>query len=172
MQRVVWLLAMLSLLVGCGSTRVLTVSEVWGKAEAFEGKLIRVRGRAHFSTVPYVGLTGCIPAGNGRIDVVGRLDLFDENAPDPAYYSGKQPLPRIQVSDASLQCKGDTCQVTCMPFDPEEARVFELVGTLRVDTQGGKQELVLENVDLKESRRLAEEKLEPIPTGTFRYVFP
>ena len=172
MQRVIWLLALLLLLAGCGSPHVLTVSEVRDKADALEGKLIRVRGRAHFSTVPYVGLTGCIPAGSGRIDVVGRLDLFDETAPDPAYYGGKQPLPSIQVSEASLQCKGDTCQVTCTPFNPEEARVFELVGTLRVDNQGGKQELVLENVNLKESRRLVEEKLEPIPTGTFHYIYP
>jgi len=170
MPRVTWLLLTMLLLTGCSRNVFLTVSETREKAESLEGKLIRVRGRARFFTEPYQGLTGCVPGG-GR-DIVGRLELYDENAPDPRYYGGKQPLPKIIVSESSLQCRGNTCQVTCAPFNPEEAGIFELVGTLRIDNQQGKKVFTLENVNLKESRKLLGEKLGPIPTGTFQYNFP
>jgi hypothetical protein len=112
---------------------------------------------------------GCVPGG-GR-DIAGRLELYDEDAPDPHYYGGKQPLPKIVVSESSLQCKGNTCQMTCTPFNPEEARVFDFVGTLRMGSQPS-QKVLLENVKLEASRRLLGEKLGPIPTGTFQYSFP
>jgi hypothetical protein len=167
---VIWLLLTMLLLTRCSRNNLLTVSEAWEKAESLEGKLIRVRGRARFFTEPYQGLTGCVPGG-GR-DIVGRLELYDENAPDPHYYGGKQPLPKMIVSESSLQCKGNTCQVTCAPFNPQEAGVFELVGTLRIDNLQGNRVLTLENVNLEESRQLSGEKLGPIPTGTFQYNFP
>jgi hypothetical protein len=169
----VWMIGlplMMLMLAGCNSSKLLTITNVWEQADELEGQSIRVRGRARFFTEPYQGLTGCVPGGGG--DIVGRLVLYDEDAPDPHYYGGEQPLPTIVVSSDSLQCKGNTCQITCEPFNPQEGAVFELVGTLRVEHQESTKVLTLEDVILTESRQLMGEKLEPIPTGTFQYSYP
>jgi hypothetical protein len=105
---------------------------------------------------------------------------LDEDAPSPAYYSGDQPLLRLAIGESSLQCGGDSCGMKCTPFDPgclspcqpERATVFELFGVLRMISKQSDAVLVLEDVDLKESRRFLDGELGPIPTGTFSYAFP
>jgi hypothetical protein len=62
--------------------------------------------------------------------------------------------------------------MTCTPFDPQGAEIFELVGTLRIDRQQGEPVLILDGVNLRQSRQMLGEELEPIPTGTFKYAFP
>lgn len=166
-------------LVRCGDRHdCLTVSEVWQEAEALDGEQVCVRGRAHFFTVPYYGLAGCSLDGGGEL--VGRLELLDEDAPGPAYYSGEQPLLRLAIGESSLQCNGDSCGMKCTPFDPgclspcrpERATVFKLVGVLQIIGQQDDVVLVLEDVDLEESRRFLDGEWGPIPTGTFSYEFP
>lgn len=173
------LVSVMLVLAGCGGRHdCLTVSEVWQKAQALEGEQICVRGRAHFFTVPYYGLVGCPIGGGGEL--VGRLELLDEDAPSPAYYSGEQPLLRLAVGESSLQCTGDHCGMKCTPFDPgclspcrpERATVFELVGVLRIVGKQDDVALVLEDIDLQESRRFLDGEWGPIPTGTFSYMFP
>jgi hypothetical protein len=159
-------------LAGCGDNGdYLTVSQTWQNAESLDGERIRVRGQAYFRIIPYPGLLGwCVP--DGGEDTVGKLELLDENSPDPRYYTGDRPLPRLSISESTLQCQGNQCRMTCTPFDPQAAEVFEFVGTLRTGDQQGDAELVLENIDVKVSRQLLDEEWVPIQTGNFSYFFP
>jgi hypothetical protein len=168
---------MVILLTGCGRD-VLTVTEVWKDAQSLDGKKIHMRGRAHVFTVPYEGLIGCPPGGD--VVIVGKMELLDEDTPDPGYYSEEEPLPRIAIPESSLQCSGDYCMITCAPFDPgcsddcipTREYVFEMVGTLRVSPQQGQTILVLEDLDLGVSRRLNKDGWESIPMGMYEYGFP
>lgn len=182
--RVVVLIALL--LAGCGGrgkglpvseAKRLTVSEVWQNADSLEGKRIRVRGQADFRLIPYHPLQvgGCIPQSEGVVlpRIVGQLALLDQDSHDPEH--------RLTISESSLQCEGNVCNVVCRPFAPsaqaiwggtETIEAFEFVGTLRVRPQGSKVALVLDDLDLRTSRRLADGEWGPIPTGDFTYYFP
>jgi hypothetical protein len=82
-------------------------------------------------------------------------------------------LPHVNVSEDSLQCEGDDCDLTCKPFDPEAAPAFEFVGTLRVDIQpDGMQRLFLDAIDLSVSRQLVGKEWRSIPETTGSYHFP
>lgn len=171
----------LSLAECSGGQNYLTVSEVWENAETLNGKRIRVRGRADFWLSPYhpMQIGGCIPdedAAN-KSHIVGKLALFDENAPDST--------PRLFISESSLQCEGDVCSVVCKPFapasgesvswgisNPKTIEAFEFVGKLRTRDQQDSVELILEDIDLKASRQLIDGEWGPIPTGDFTYNFP
>jgi hypothetical protein len=167
LTRVILLLFFLS---ACASEKTLTVSEVWQNARELEGKQIRVRGQAVFSTVPYQGVTGCVPGG-GR-EIKGELTLYDEDVPDPQYYGRPNPQVRIEFSADSLNCAGNTCRMTCGPFDPRGAKTFEFSGRLHSETRQGEMVLVLGELDLGKSYQVAGGALKPIPTGTFEYMFP
>jgi len=166
----VWIYLFLFVLTACAPVKALTVSEVWQNAQALEGKPIRVRGQAVFSTVPYQGLTGCVPGGGGEIK--GELALYDEDAPDPLYYGGNEPLARLEISTDSLNCQGNTCQMTCTPFDPHAAKAFEFKGTLHKETRLGKIVLILSELDLDKSFQISGAAQKPMPTGTFQIIFP
>ena len=58
-----WLLLVIIFLTGCGNSSHYTVSEVWKRSEEIDGKQIRLRGIGYFYTIPYEGLTGCVPGG-------------------------------------------------------------------------------------------------------------
>jgi predicted small lipoprotein YifL len=170
------LIVLIFSVIGCGQSRApLTVSEVWQNAAALDGTQIRVRGQGYFRFEPYHPLQ----VGGCRLDegvvnkshIVGKLDLLDEDSPDPKH--------RLSISGSSLQCEGNLCSAVCKPFAPLDTwgrigvvEVFEFVGVLRVETQGSEVELILEDLDLPASRRMAEEKWGPIPTGVFSYYFP
>jgi hypothetical protein len=71
------------------------------------------------------------------------------------------------------------CSVVCKPFAPTDtwgrigfAEVFEFVGVLRVDAQESQVVLILEDIDLQASRRMADGEWKAIQTGDFTYVFP
>jgi hypothetical protein len=92
-----------------------------------------------------------------------------------------QAFVLVLIVLALAGCGDDVCSVVCKPFAPsaqatwggtETVEAFEFVGTLRVDTQGSEVELILEDIDLQASRRLADGEWGPIPTGDFTYVFP
>ena len=57
------LLLTIIFLTGCSNSSYSTVPEVWERAEEIEGKQIRLRGPGYFFTIPYEGLTGCMPGG-------------------------------------------------------------------------------------------------------------
>ena len=137
----------------------------------------RVRGRADFTLLPHhpMQVGGCIPepGDEGLPRIVGKLALLDEDAQDAAH--------RLSISESSLQCEGDVCSVVCRPFAPSAAAVwgsaetieaFEFVGTLRVRAQGSDVALILDDIDLRASRRLADGEWGPIPTEDFTYSFP
>jgi hypothetical protein len=165
-------------LVGCGgSEKRLSVSEVWQNADSLDGKRIRVRGQADFQLIPYhpMQVGGCIPSTEGEIKprIVGELALLDQDSHDPKH--------RLSISESSLQCEGDVCNVVCKPFAPsaqaiwggtETIEAFEFVGTLRVRAQESKGALILDDIDLRVSRRLADGEWGPIPRGDFTYNFP
>jgi hypothetical protein len=65
------------------------------------------------------------------------------------------------------------------PFAPSDTwgrigavEVFEFVGVLTVDAEGSEVVLILEDIDLQASRRMADGEWRPIPTGDFTYIFP
>ena len=166
-------------MAGC-SQKTLTVSEVWENTQELDGKQIRVRGWAYVYTEPYVGFIGCPPAGVIENDVVvGKMFLLPEN-------DTTERSSGIAISESSLLCEGSHCGISCAPFDPGNMDycialrgystprliAYELVGTLRVNQTAGELWLVLEDIQLSESRRLIEGTWEPIPTGTVDYVCP
>lgn len=164
--------------VGCAAWQEpLTVSQVWQDAESLEGQRIRVLGQADFHLTPYHPLQvgGCIPTAEGetRPRVVGELAIRDEGSHDPKN--------ALLISESSLHCEGDVCSVVCTPFAPsaqaiwggaETIDAFEFVGTLRVRPLENGVALILEDIDLRASRRRADGKWEAIPPGEFTYVFP
>ncbi|PKO13231.1 MAG: hypothetical protein CVU39_20245 [Chloroflexi bacterium HGW-Chloroflexi-10] len=166
--KIIILLWVLLLLAGCTTDKVLTVSEVWEQADALEGTTILARGRMRLFTSPYQGLTGCVQGGGNAL--VGIAALYDEDAEDPHY--SEEPLNNILIAESDLRCVGNTCGMTCVPFDPKGGMIFELMGTLRVEREGGLKNVLLEDIQLEKSFRIIEEKREPIPTGKFEYLFP
>jgi hypothetical protein len=118
---------------------------------------------------------GCNPSveGETRPRIIGELTIRDLDSQDPEN--------AILISGSDLQCEGDVCSVVCKPFAPsaqaiwggtETIEAFEFVGTLRVRPQGNIVRLILDDIDLEASRRLADGKWGVIPTGEFTYVFP
>jgi len=166
------------LLAGCGGReKCLTVSEVWQNADSLEGKRICVRGQADFRLLPHhpMQVGGCIPKTEGVVlpRIVGELALLDQDSQDSEH--------RLLISESDLQCEGNVCRVVCRPFAPsahaawggtETVQAFEFVGTLRVYAQESGVALVLDDIDLRASRRLADGEWGPIPTGDFTYNFP
>jgi hypothetical protein len=101
------------------------------------------------------------------------LAILDEESNDPE--------SALWISESSLRCEGDVCSVVCTPFAPsaqaiwggtETIDAFEFVGTLRVRRLENGVELILDDVNLGESRRRSDGQWEPIPTGESRYDFP
>ena len=102
----------------------------------------------------------------------GRLELYDRDPGLQKYSAGEAAQMKLTISEASLQCKGDFCQMTCTPFDPQGAQTFELVGTLRIDGRSDKMVLTLDDIDLSVSRQFIEGSWVSIPTGEVVYQFP
>lgn len=166
------------LAAGCGGgQKTLAVSDVIRNARALDGKTIRVRGQAYFWMEPsreemwMFGGCAINPDGSPskRGHVVGWLALYDEvdSTQPPREEAG------LTIAESDFHCEGNYCTMTCGPFEPVTGRTFELVGTLRaVNEQSAEMKLVLENLDLDESRQFVNEKWAPIPTGDFGFVFP
>ena len=74
----------------------------------------------------------------------------------------------IRISDFSFHCEGDVCNLTCQPFKIASQHTYEFICTLRVSEAG----LVLENIDLEQSRQLDGDGWLPIPSGSTGVVFP
>jgi hypothetical protein len=177
----VWRAPLLILIVfalaGCGlGQECLTVSGVWERAESLDGQRIRVCGQADFALFPYhpLQIGGCIPSSEGesRSRIVGKLFLLAQDSEDSKR--------KLLISESSLQCEGDVCEVVCKPFAPsahaawgstDPIEAFEFVGTLRILDQS-EAPLSLEDIDLRASRRLVDGEWGPIPLGEFTYNFP
>ena len=173
------LVVVLLSLVACNeSDEFLTVSKVWQEATALDGKRIRVRGLGalRYEPIHPLQIGGCsvVPSANSPVKGIGML--FEESL-------NNQPRREILISESSLICQGDTCSVTCRPFKPpadtrtlalESAspRIYELVGTLRINSQEGEVVLILDDIDMETSGWLVDEKWEPLPTGEFTQIFP
>ena len=180
-NRNVFQLLILGLLVlslaGCNEDdEFLTVSEVWQDATALDGKRIRVRGpgRLQYEPVHPMRVGGCSPVPSANPPIKARAVIFEE----PLDYNPKHEL---FISESSLKCEGNTCSMTCTPFDPPQdlhgyvnpsITNYEFVGTLRVDSQGSEEVLILDDIDIEASRQLVDEKWEPIPAGEFSWLFP
>jgi hypothetical protein len=181
-SRAIWRLYVLVLLAvslaGCVALdRPLTVSQVWENADALEGQRIRVRGEADFRLAPYhpLQIGGCVVDAEGETKsrITGELRILDQDSLDPDR--------ALLISESSLQCEGDVCSVVCKPFAPsrhaawgatDPIEAFEFVGILRVLRQADAVTLILDELDLAASRRLADGEWGPVPTGEFTYLFP
>lgn len=167
-------------LTGCNENddQYLTVSEVWQDAASLEEKRIRVRGLGalRYEPVHPLQIGGCALEPSANAPITGIAMLFEEP-------SDNEPRREILISESSLMCAGDTCSVTCKPFEPPEntrtlaldsvpATTYEFVGILSVDTREDEVVLVLDQIDIESSRQLMDEQWEPIPTGEFPTLFP
>ncbi|MDJ0752095.1 MAG: hypothetical protein QNJ45_01140 [Ardenticatenaceae bacterium] len=169
------LLAVISF-AGCnGRDQYLTPSEVWGNADSLAGERIRVRALGVLRYEPFHPLQvgGCAPESFENPAITGRVILFEG--------SRDNPIHPIVISESSLQCEGNTCSVTCSPFNPPPnlhgfvnavPDTYEFVGTLIVDSGGGNRVLILDEIDVEASRQLKDGVWEPLPAGEFTSIFP
>lgn len=171
------LFALVVVVAGCSRERSLTVTEVIQNAESLNGKTIHVRGFAYLwidpSQAEMWGSGGCIPKTDPSYRqgvVAGWLTLYDSIYEDNW---GGDDAPRdaigVKISESSFDCNGDYCRLTCSPFEVVAQRMYEFVGTLKVNE---KSEFILENIDLDRSRQLVEGKWLSIQNGDFVIPFP
>jgi hypothetical protein len=153
--------------IGCGGEKPMTVSQVIQNAEALDGQTIRVRGRARLLINPSESemwaAGGCVPntdpsAGQGKAE--GWLTLYDPLTQDQETV--------IRIPESNFHCEGDYCKLTCTPFKVTSYEMYEFVGTLRVNGT----ELILENLDLEQSRQFIDAEWTAIATGSSDVMFP
>ncbi len=164
--------------IGYGRQKPLTVAEVIQNAERLDAKTIRVRGMAYLWVDPFQAEMwmsgGCAVDPDGTLskqgNVVGWLTLYDSAY--PANWGGDD-APRdvtgVTISEAAFHCGGDYCKITCSPLEVVAQRMYEFVGTLRVNESS---KLILENIDLDRSSQLVDSRWIAISDGTFDVVFP
>ncbi|MBE2220978.1 MAG: hypothetical protein IAF02_05530 [Anaerolineae bacterium] len=138
------------------------VTEVWKDVRGLAGKRICVNGKAEYSIATTLSL--CCPASCDCNETFGEVRLISE---EKITYN-----PRVSIIDYisldSPTCKGNECQITCSPFNPEGIEYFHLIGTLSVTSRNGEPAwLKLTDLDMQNSRQFVNGKWEPIPTGTF-----
>jgi len=87
---------------------------------------------------------------------------------------GKRPHDEqgLRVSDASFHCDGNFCSMTCSPFEVITGRTYELIGNLRVNEGPGELGLILESIDLLESKQFMDGEWVALSLGEFRTGFP
>jgi len=165
-------------IVGCTGQKTLTVSEVVRDAEGLDGETIRVRGQAFLWTEPSQAemwmFGGCVPGTDPSHSrqgiVVGWLTLYESiDSDDLGRYGVPHDEMGIRISDSDFHCNGDYCAVTCQPFEVVPRRMYELIGTLKVNADS---EIILENIDLERSSQLVEGNWARIPGGEFGIAFP
>lgn len=173
-----WIVLLLfALVTSCNGQKTFTVAEVIQNAERLDGKTIHVRGFAYLWMNPSQAemwkTGGCIPKTDPsyrQIAVGGWLTLYDSVFSDNW---GGDDAPRdeigVKISESSFDCKGDYCGLTCSPFEVVSQRMYELVGTLRVN---GNSEFILENIDLDQSRQLVDGEWISIQKADFVVPFP
>jgi hypothetical protein len=98
-------------LAGCrGGKKCLSVSEIWHNTGPLDGERICVRGQADFQFIPYhpmqVGGCSLDPDVVKSSHIVGKLDLLDEDSPDPER--------RLSISESSLHCEGNVCSAVSL----------------------------------------------------------
>ena len=162
--------------VDCRQTNpYMSVSEVWQMATKLDGQILRIRGPVILQYTPYhpMQIGGCSLELDRNAQIVGKAVLLEA----PRASEGRV----ISISEASFQCLGDTCGVTCQPFAPpkdfwghsgEVGNIYEFEGRLRVDNNNDNIELVLEDVDVADTRQLVDGRWEQVPTGIFSINFP
>jgi len=140
----------------------LTVEEVWKNAKGYDGKIIRIQGKAEFSTM--MTLVLCIPSRCDCNETTGQLRLVNEPI---SHVNAKYAVnDYIWVSD--LDCHGDECGMTCPVIQPKTGDVYEFVGRLAVTFENADPaELQLTEIDISSSRQLVNGAWVPIPTGPF-----
>ncbi len=164
--------------IGYGRQKPLTVAEVIQNAERLDAKTIRVRGMAYLWVDPFQAEMwmsgGCAVDPDGTLskqgNVVGWLTLYDSAY--PANWGGDD-APRdvtgVTISEAAFHCGGDYCKITCSPLEVVAQRMYEFVGTLRVNESS---KLILENIDLDRSSQLVDGKWLPLSSRNFDVMFP
>jgi len=168
---------LLVLAVACGNQKnVLTVSEVIQNANALDGKTVYVGGQAYLWIDPsreemwMFGGCAPTPVPSEQGNVVGWLTLYDQiDLEDLRLYGAPHDDIGIKISEASFHCNGNYCTMTCTPFEAVSQKTYEFVGILRVK-EGP--ELILENINLDQSRQLVDGKWLPVSSGDFDLKFP
>lgn len=153
---------------GCGRQKPMTVAQVLENAASLDGQTLRVRGRANIQSAPsqeeIAAAGGCANTKQGTTE--GWLTLYDPLTQDRDHLENP---PGIKIAASSFHCEGDNCQITCSPFQVASHETYEFSGTLRVN---GEAEIILENIDLEQSRQFIDGEWKPIAAGTFEVTFP
>jgi hypothetical protein len=145
-----------------------TVSEVWKNPKLYDGKIIRVRGRARF--YQSVLLDMCYIRSCNCNDEEGVLDLIGDTPPQ---IHNRYSFTEDDIHIIDIDCKGSHCSITCSPFQPEPWIEYELVGRLAVTYRNDKPAWMnLTNINLRFSRQLVNGEWERIPIGIFVWVYP
>lgn len=144
------------------TNRTLSVYEVWRQAEALDGQVIRVQGKANFMIIMTAML--CCPPRCDCNQTEGWLWLVSDNPTVVNIDCAWIDFIEIDTPD----CQGDECSLTCTPFNPDKIEAFEFSGQLSVFyLRGHPCSLKLIHVDLPASKQMVNGNWEPIPTGTF-----
>ena len=142
--------------------KYLTVEEVWKNAKSYDGKIIRVQGKADYTQMMTMVL--CQPSRCDCNEVTGSLYLVN----DPPSHVNDKYSNRDTIWVKDVDCHGDECSITCSPIQPKTGDVYEFTGKLAVTYQGvDPVQLQLTGIDSSSARVLVDGAWKPIPTGTF-----
>ena len=138
------------------ANRPVGVNELWEREYTnrnLEGKTMVVRGDILFE-----------PFSEFRFNSVYIVDSdasIDLRSPSFAFWFG--------VGIDGVSCIVDDIEnlMTCQPFDPTRAKMFEFKGTINIDQVGKKEIMWLSNINFENSRQFVDGKWQPIPLGKF-----
>jgi hypothetical protein len=130
------------------------VDEIWNmyyQGRDLEGKTVVIRGDAVFNPQPEYPFT--------ELYLVSPDAPLEQREAPYGFWFG--------IGIADLTCQTTETSMTCQPFDPSKATVFELKGTLHLVQIGKRPVIWLMDVDFEHSRQLVDGMWQTIPLGEF-----
>jgi hypothetical protein len=138
------------------ANRSIGVNELWQREfehRNLEGKTVTVRGDILFE-----------PLSDFRFNAVYLVDTespSSDRTPEDGFWFG------IGIDGISCHIDTNASLITCEPFDPSHATVFEFRGKLHLEQVGKKKIMWMSDIDFEHSRQLINGKWEAIPLGRF-----
>jgi hypothetical protein len=138
------------------TNRAFGVNQLWQREfehKNLEGKIVTVKGEMIFE-----------PLSDFRFNAIYLVDAetpISYRSPSHGFWFG------IRIADVSCKVEVSANMMTCEPFDPNQATMFEFKGTVHLKQVGKKEIMWLSDIDFEHSRQLIHGKWEPIPVGEF-----
>jgi hypothetical protein len=136
--------------------RPISVNQLWeieDEHQNLEGKTVTVRGAMVFE-----------PLSDFRFNSIYLMDAEtpeEFRTPVDGFWFG------LRIDGVSCPVDTDKGIVTCEPFNPGQAKVFEFKGTIHVDRVGKKEVMWMSDIDFEHTRQWTDGRWEPIPLGEF-----